>query len=301
MAYPYERFLRFLITRKANLPEILDRFKIPQPGSFWLSRYRDHVRTTAPAGFLLYFNDRDAKDVLFTDGLLSWARGEGILSLWESQREFGKPIGVDLSSSMRIFANSAARAVLGMLLLSRCNSTETCSIFMERFDYAIDVGALMLYKDLFWDITNVSRSNWPDLLRGMTTAEERHFITVGLDGPSASEVRYWLGLPGGHLTPQIVLQNIMEQAHYRFKEAMEAPSPEEAQAMQWARLAIDSIRELNRGNKTMNGGALPSGERPDFNTMFSVKIEKQEIISVDQLDGEVSRSDVMKKIADASS
>lgn len=303
MSYPYERFLRFLVTRKANLSDILGRFNIAQPGTLWLSRYRDHVRATAPSGFQIYFGDRDARDVLFTEGLLDWAEEEGILPLWESQREFRRPIKSDLEAAMRVFANPAARAVLGMLLLSRCNNTETCSIFMERFDYAIDVSTLRLYRELFWDVSNVARSGWSDFVRNLETSEERHFITVGLDGPSASEVRHWLGLQGGHLTPKIVLQNIMEQAHYRFKDAMEMPAPEEAHAMQWARLAIDSIKEMRGGRAIGSGDDMggEGGERPDFNKMFSVKIEKQEIISVDQLDGEVSRSDVMKKIADTSS
>ena len=291
MQYPYERFLRFLVSRKVDLAQALNRLGLPRVGDLWVSDCRSRFRKTAPVIVRRYL-DSDDQVVIFRDGFLEWAKSEQILGLWEIQPEFanGSP-SANLDIAFRVFVNPTARAVLGMLLLSKASRDESAAIIKERFDIVIPSEALDLYISLFWDVAAMGRTCWPRFVASLLTKEERHYVSYGVQDPTTDEIRYALGLTQGELNTETVLKNIMSQAHHRFKYAMEQPSPEEVSAFKWAELALKAAHELSSTQKTFQLTA-PGASPADSFALFSVEVERTPIMSLTDLHGELPQQPI---------
>lgn len=129
---------------------------------------------------------------------------------------------------------------MGMLLLSSASDKEISKVIEDRLEIVFDDEALEIYRRLFWDIEEMGRTAWDQFILKLETKEERHYITLGLPGPNADEVRAILGMKivVDHVD---IVDHIASTAHLLFKLAIEQPLPEEAGAIKWAELAIKAI------------------------------------------------------------
>lgn len=286
MKYPYERFLRFLVSRKIDPNQTLERFGLPRVGALWAADCRSSLRKTAPYAIVQYLTSTSPDLPLRTD-VLEWATSEGFGLLWKMQREFDGPDSVpELDLPFRLFANPASRAVLGALLLSKCAVSEICAIVHEQFDLTLTVAALELYKSIFWDVSLVSRDTWGTLITSFATVEERNILTFAITGsPTANEFRSMLGMDCTAMDHRTILQQLIATSYIEYKRSREGGKPEDA--LKWAELALKSITTAK------NSGSLITDDTPKtgaarFKGLFAVTPEQTKHATLADLMGEVS-------------
>lgn len=286
MKYPYERFLRFLVSRKIDLNQTLERYRLPPVGALWAADCRSNMRKTAPYSIVQYLSSRDP-ELPLRDGVLEWATKEGFGGLWRMQREFDGPASVpELDLPFRIFSNFASRAVLGALLFSKSTVAEICAIMLEQFDLVVSIPTLDIYKSIFWDITLVSRETWGPLIMTLSTVEERNYLTFGMTAsPTANEVRNMLGMDCNAMDHKTILQQLISKSYLRHKRLLDEDKDEEA--LKWAELTLRAI------NTAKTSGGLLADEGPKtgsarFKGLFSVQPEKTTHPTLADLMGEVS-------------
>jgi hypothetical protein len=291
--YPYERFLRFLVSRKLRVNDTLARYGLPRAGDLWVAECRGGFRQSAPFALVNYIDTPNA-ELTLRDGVLEWAAEEKILPLWQMQPEFkGKP-SAELDLAFRLFVNPFTRAVVGMLLMTKTTEVDMLAIVQDQFDVQVSPAALALYKQIFWDISNVGRKQWEVLVPLFETEEEKNYIAFGLQSPTANEVRDLLGmdcLPTDH---KQILNQIVAKSYIQYKKAMEEPNPEDAGAMRWAELALKAI-----GTAKANGGFGATDDAPKtsadrFKGLFTVQPTKANHPTLADLAGEVGRKEPPK-------
>lgn len=286
MRYPYERFLRFLVSRKVDVNRTLERYGLPRAGDIWIAECRSNLRATAPYP-IVRFLDSDDQSLTLLVGVPEWAEKERFAPLWAMQPEFGKvppPKAFDLA--FKIFVNPHARAVMGMLLLTRASDEEITAIMREQFDDTIPGDALRTYRELFWDVALVGRKSWEPFIANLTTIEERNYIAFGVSSPAIADVRDMLGLEAS-VDHKTILNQIITRSYLQYKKAMEEPQPEAAGAMRWAELAIKAIGT----SKTAGGfgSEAPVGFTAErFKKLFSVESTKSNHPTLADLTGEVA-------------
>lgn len=286
MRYPYERFLRFLVSRKVDVNQALNRYGLPNVGGMWTAEARTHIRKSAPYAITHYL-DSDEDELTLRDGVLEWAEVEGFRELWVAQAEFGgRQACPQLDVAFRIFINPFARCIMGLLLLSRARDDEIVEIIQERFDVGLEEEALPLYRDIFWDVRLMGRSAWSGFVQSLLTKEERHYLSYGLAAPTCEEVRHILGLEA-MLDPETILSQIMSKAYLQFKAAMEEVHPDLAGATRWADLSLKAINSMNNRNRGGRDDENPIAAS-DFGGMFSVQIAKSSHVSLTDLKGQLA-------------
>ena len=280
MRYPYERFLRFLVSRKVDVNSTLDRYELPPVGGIWVAECRTYLRDHAPYAIVNYI-DSDDDDLSFHDGVLEWADAEGIRPLWEMQREFsGGPATTVFDEAFKVFVNPCARAVLGCLLLSRATESESRGLMLEQFDVDLSPEAFKIYKTIFWDVAVVGRKSWDRFLEMLKSPEERSYVAYGLCSPTADEIRDMLGMESA-VDDEVIVNNIVNRSYQQFKKAMDEPHPEAAGAMRWAELTLKAIAVKRSGGIGGRGDGPPLGT--DFKSMFSIEVTKSKHVSLADL------------------
>lgn len=293
MRYPYDRFLTFLVARKAEPSLVLDRYGLPGIDRLWILDCRKRIRETAPPAVVAHL-DSDSDEVLAFDGFLEWAESEGIRPLWEVQREFGgRALSDELDTAFSLFINRFSRSVVGLLLLAKADSKSIADIVKERLDLGIDAPAIAMYRSLFWDVDNVPRERWPRFTNCLLTREEQHLITIGYrDKPNLATIRQILDLQPAMVTEQEALTHLIETAHQNYKTALKCPDPESGDAFRWASIMLKAISTSSTRSK-FSGGDGP-GENVDLSGLFSVKVTKSHHVSLAELQGQYSAPEAKK-------
>lgn len=286
MRYPYDRFIKFLVSRKSPVDATLRQFGLPPVGDIWESQYRSEIRKAAPYSVTQYI-DSDEDRLVVTDGFLDWADDEGFRPLWQVQKEFGgDPPPEALDTAFRVFINPTVRSIVGMVLLSKASDNEVVDIIQKRLDIGFDDEVLHYYTVIFWDTDLLGRKGWGPFLDRLKTKEERHYLGLGLASPTVEDLHRYLGMKPA-LSPDEILTDIMSKAHERFQSSMEQPCPEAAGALKWAELSIKAVNALGTSRKAFASDD-DGFDASDFHGMFSVQIEKTQHISLAELQGEVS-------------
>jgi hypothetical protein len=117
-----------------------------------------------------------------------------------------------LQGAYQIFTSPLSRAIMGMLVLSKCIPTEIIAAVYERFGFILTEAMLTLYRRVFWDPDMMSRATWPGFVDRLDTKEHRNYITMGLQSPGILEVRHTLGLEV-KADAESILANIATEAH----------------------------------------------------------------------------------------
>lgn len=287
MRYPYERFLKFLVSRKVTVDETIGRYGLSSVGDFWESDCRKSIKNSAPHSVVSHLNSGD-QVVTLRDGFLDWAEDEGILPLWATQREFGgSSPSRALDDAIQMFVNPGARAVTGLLLLSKATGQESVELLDSRFGLTVSEEALVIYRDIFWNTETMRDSDWGAFVENIDIREERNFIAFGLNTPSIQNVRLFLG-EDDDVTPEYVLKRIMSVAYSQFEAASQQINAEAAGAMRWGEMAIRAISAMGTHKKAFGGDEAGELTPSEFQNMFSVRVETIEHVSLADLQGEVA-------------
>lgn len=291
MRYPYERFLRFLVSRKLDVNRVLSQVGLPPVGGMWLPTCRTTLRASAPYGLVRYLDSADA-NLLARDGLLAWAEGEGFRELWESQPEFGGLTSRSLDLAIRIFSNRWARVRMGLFLFSKATATEIVEVASQHFDMEIDQEVVDLYRRIFWDGAAISRSDWDALLQSLEDRDERHYLALGFANPTLQGVQAIIGAPYT-VEPDDVLRRLMMSAIEQYEFAMKQPIPTAHDALKWGEMAKSAAVALaTHQPKKVESSSIPK----DFNGLFSVQISKSKHISLADLQGQVGIPEPAKPV-----
>lgn len=240
MNYPYHRLLLFLVSRKVDVNEALERYGLPPVGGIWIAQAKTRLRKEAPHGIASYV-DGDEAELLARDGVLDWAYEEGFSQLWRMQPEFGGgPPHPDLDLAFRIFTNPYSRALMGLLLLSDVEDETISEISEEKFDLALSEDVIAVYRRIFWDIRVMGQKSWNPFIEELKTKEEIHYISLGLASPDIGEIREILGLTA-IVNYEDIVSHIASTAHMLYKRAINEPIPEHAGAIKWADLALKAV------------------------------------------------------------
>lgn len=290
MKYPYDRFLRFLVSRKVNVNTTLERYGLPLVGGMWFADCRSALRRTAPDALRLYI-DSDDQVLRFREGVMEWAVQERISSLWAMQSEFGGTLNLNLDLAHRIFVNPHARGVLGMLLLSRVTDADIAAVMNERFEIKVEAEVLALYRDIFWDVANMGRTIWPAFVDLLRTDDERNLIAFGLTNPPIADVRDMLNLEIT-LDQRSILNQMIAKSYMKYKSEMESSNPENA--IRWAELTLKAIGTAKQAGTL---GVTPDQQAftaDRFKGLFSVEPDKSRHPTLAELVGEVGRPEPTK-------
>ena len=233
MRYPYERFLRFLVSRKVDVNQALSRYGLPPVGGLWTASCRTSFRSTAPYAMVRHL-DSDDTELVTREGVLDWADQEGFRLLWEVQPEFGRAQPRELDLAIRIFSSQRARLRMGLFLFSKATPTELVDVALAHFDMEIDQNVIDLYRRVFWDTAAMSRSSWEQLIENLETKEERHYLALGLENPTLEGVQCILGMKY-ELEPGAVLRRLMTTAIEQYDLAMLAAAGNSAASFSAAR------------------------------------------------------------------
>ena len=280
MRYPYERFLRFLVSRKVDVNSALSRLGLPAVGGLWASGCRTSFRGTAPYALLRHLDSEDV-DLVTREGVLEWAESEGIRQLWEATPEFGEKKSVDLETAFRMFASSWSRLRMGMFLFSKATPSEISNVIREHFNMDAAPSTIELYRRIFWDTSTMTRGSWDELLPNMDR-EERHYLARGLDNPTLDGVKCVLGMKYA-LEPDAVLRRLMVTSIEQYDLAIAQPIPS-SDALRWGEMAKSAAVALAQH---VPKKVVETGIPADFGGLFAVQISKSNHISLADLQGQV--------------
>lgn len=290
MPYPYERLLRFFVSRKQDVNQALERYGLPSVGDIWVSNARTKIRNEAPYA-IAQFVDSEEATLVAREGVLDWADGEGIGELWRLQKEFGGgPASPVLDLAFRIFMNPFSRSTMAMLLLSRMGVEEISEIFQEKYDVSVSDDVHALYTRVFWDITLMGREGWEAFLPKLKTKQERNDLALGLQPMSPEDLRDAVDV-GVAIDPEHIVSRIAAKAFLQFERAMKQPNPEGDGVEMWMNAALRAAKQLHdMAPKEHNDeGNLPAD---GFNSLFSVQITKTTHPTLAELQGEVAQPKV---------
>lgn len=281
MRYPYERFLKFLVSRKVDPNRVLTRLGLPPVGGLWASTCRSEFRRSAPYAIVRHL-DSDDEDLATRDGVLEWAEVGGFRELWESQPEFGGASGQTLDIANRIFSSSRARIRMGLFLFSKATPSEVAETAKEHFDMEVDPAVVDLYRRIFWDGSIMSKSSWDSLLEAMPEKEERHYLALGLENPTLDGVKCILGMKYS-MEPDAVLRRLMVTSIEQYDALMKQAIPS-SDALRWGEMAKSAAVALaQHAPKKAPEQGIPA----DFGNLFTVQISKSDHVSLSDLQGYV--------------
>jgi len=287
--YPYERFLRFLVSRKVDVNQTLKRYGLPPVGGLWLTDTRSDFRKVAPYAVVRHL-DSDDDELATTVGVLDWAEREGFRSLWEIQPEFGcRAVSPELDVATRIFANRQARIRIGLFLFSKATPTEISDSLTPHFDMDVTPDAIETYRNIFWDARPMPAGSWEALIDTMER-DERHYLALGFENPTLEGVQCILGMKYA-LEPDAVLRRLMNTSIEQYDLAMKQPIPAAADAFRWGEMASKAAVALAAHvPKKVVETSIPN----DFNGLFTVQISKSNHISLADLQGQVGTPELPK-------
>lgn len=286
MHYPYDRLLRFFVSRKVDVNESLERYGLPPVGDIWVANARTRIRDEAPYA-LAAFMDSDNKELVAREGVLDWADSEGFGELWRAQKEFGGgPLPKSTDIAFRVFMNYHARGTMALLLLSRLPDEDISQIFEEKYDLEVPADTLEVYRRIFWDISLMGRKGWERFVPKLLSKHERHYVALGLTPRPPEDIRDIIDV-GISIDPEDITKEVAATAIIQFKRAKREPNPIAADIKVWADMALRAAKQMHEMRPKVNDdGALPAD---GFQGLFSVQIAKSTHPTLAEIQGEVAK------------
>lgn len=294
MCYPYDRLLRFFISRKVDINQTLERYGLPPVGGLWIANARSKIRSSAPYALTSYIDSR-ASGLVAREKVLDWANSQGFGDLWLIQKEFsGGPVPPDIDIALCVFMNPHARGTMGLLLMSGMPLKDIAEVFEQRYGVAITESVLEVYTRIFWDMSAMGRQGWEDFVPLLLTKYERHSIAMGLEDLPLDHVRDMVEL-GVTVEPEQVTSRVTAQASLMFERVMKQPNPEEDSVKMWADLALRAAKQLHdmKPKASESDKALPAD---GFQGLFSVQISKTTHPTLAELQGEVAQGQEQRQL-----
>lgn len=233
MQYPYDRFIRFLFSRRANVSGTLESIGLPRLSSEETTA-KSLSTIDLPEEISRYVrNGGDPKEV---PGFMDQMREIGIQEMWEVQKEFLKDgVGRDMRVAWSIFSDPKLRTAYAVLRLSRFSIDEIKGLFKNQYDITLSPSVEKILKSWFFDFSNMDREDWKCLIRNLDEEQKSKYRLV-LERKPKHAIEFALGqVP--NLGYRDVLNDIMATSYSRFKEASEHPLLDSL-TMKWAELAM---------------------------------------------------------------
>jgi hypothetical protein len=257
MRYPYDLFIKFLISRKADVNATLAHLGLPELGQKELFN-RDFLVGPVPPSVQKYLKSK-SNEIEDKRAFFEWAEAHNIREMWEIQPEYKHDDLRELtknSDSMKkacdLFSFQNHRTAMSLMLLRDIDEETIIEIFVEHFDKIIEVDTLALFKKYFFDFKEMRQTDWHNLFHNLSP-EERSKLEPAHHGMSKNLTEFSIGkLP--NLTYEEVLHDIMVSSYYKFK-ALENQPLADPLAQKWATMAMAA------GEKKMK---YTKGDRTDF-------------------------------------
>jgi hypothetical protein len=240
MRYPYDLFIKFLVTRRADVSATLESLGLPEL-SVKETHDRDLVGGNLPPSVKSYL-DSDHNRVESKEGFLEWAEAHDIREMWEIQPEFihsdhrvlTKGSGA-MKKACDLFADQRKRTALSLLLMREFESSDIVDVFSDHFETEIDEKVIDLAKKYFFDFSEMTPTDWHSLFNNLP-AEERDQLSVGLQPHTREFIEHSIGkLPA--LTYESILHDVMVTSYYKFKALANQPLMDNL-AQRWATMAM---------------------------------------------------------------
>lgn len=238
MRYPYSRFLKFLISRKADINSTLDSLGLPPITSEERGEH-DTLSAPLPRSVERYYESPLNTVEGDKQGFLDWTEVHGISELWAIQPEFEEGVDPDDRASMQraceLFSEPQMRTSLAVLILKGFSKETISEIFEAKFGSPINAKTFGLAKRYFFDFSRMKKADWKNLLKNLPR-EQQSMMLLGLEPHSKEFVQFSVGkLPP--LTFDEIMHDIMVSSYYKFKSCVDQPLAD-GKAMDWAKLAM---------------------------------------------------------------
>jgi hypothetical protein len=266
MRYPYDLFVKFLITRKADVNRTLVSLGLPEL-SDGESLTKNVLASNLPPSVATFIDDPPGSPDK-GEAFLRWSEAHGMRELWEIQPEFlhtslrtlTKGSGA-MKKACDLFANHSKRTALSLLLMREFPPEDIVDTFSEHFDTEIDQEVIALAKRYFFDFSEMSPTDWHSLFHNLPP-EERDKLQIGREPHSKEFVEYSIGkMPS--LTYEEILNDVMVTSYYKFKALADQPLMD-TMAQRWATMAMVA------GEKKIK---FTKGDRKDLNEDIQLRFE----------------------------
>lgn len=237
MRYPYSLFIKFLISRKADVNRTLESLCLP-PIDAEERAAHDTPAAPLPRSVEKFFQS-PSNIVTAKEGFLDWAKVHGIDELWSVQPEFEDDSDPqsrrDILAACELFADPNKRTSLAVLLLKGFSDEAVSEVFESKFDHKVSAKTLEVARRYFFDFTRLTRADWQHLLEGIPK-DQKAMLHLGLEPHTKEFVQYSVGkLPS--LSFDEIMHDIMVSSYYKFKACLNQPLADQ-RAMQWAKTSM---------------------------------------------------------------
>lgn len=237
MRYPYSLFIKFLISRKADVNKTLKSLCLP-PIDAEERAAHDTPAAPLPKSVERFFQSQH-NVVTEKTGFLDWAKVHGIDELWSVQPEFEADSDPherqNVLGACDLFADPNKRTSLAVLLLRGFGDEAVSEVFESKFDTKVSAKTLEVAKKYFFDFTRLTRADWQHLLDGIPK-DQKAMLHLGLEPHTKEFVQYSIGkLPS--LSFDEIMHDIMVSSYYKFKACLNQPLADQ-RAMQWAKTSM---------------------------------------------------------------
>lgn len=237
MRYPYSLFIKFLISRKADVNKTLKSLSLP-PIEAEERAEHDTPADPLPRSVEKFFRS-PGNLVVEKEGFLEWAKVHDIYELWSIQPEFEADISPqsrrDTVAACELFADPNKRTSLAVLLLKGFSDEAVSEVFETKFDHKVPAETLAVSRKYFFDFTRLTRADWQHLLEGIPR-DQKAMLHLGLEPHTKEFVQYSVGkLPS--ISFDEIMHDIMVSSYYKFKACLNQPLADQM-AMQWAKTSM---------------------------------------------------------------
>jgi len=240
MRYPYDLFISFLITRKADVNGTLQSLGLPELTENELLS-KNLFSGNLPPAVRSYFKSKSDK-IASKKAFIDWTESHGIREMWELQPEFIKTshrvLTTDskaLQDAFDIFSDPRYRTAMSLLLMRDFDHDDIVSTFLTRFSRVIDHDVITRGQAYFFNFKKMSPRDWRGLLRGVSP-EERNKLLIGREGGSREFIEQTLGVTPS-ISYEAILNDIMVSSYYKFKNLVDVPLMD-PMAQRWATMAM---------------------------------------------------------------
>jgi len=240
MRYPYDLFISFLITRKADVNGTLTSLGLPELTENELLS-KNLFSGNLPPAVRSYFKSKSDK-ITSKKAFIDWTESHDIREMWELQPEFIKTShrtltsdSTSLKEAFDIFSDPRHRTAMSLLLMRNFDIDDIASTFLTKFSKEVGHDVITLGQRYFFRFSNMRPVDWRNLLNGVSP-EERNKLLIGRDGSSKEFIEQTIGV-----TPKIsyeaILSDIMVSSYYKFKALVDVPLMD-SMSQRWATMAM---------------------------------------------------------------
>ncbi len=177
------------------------------------------------------------------------------------------------------------------MLLAEASTEEIVEVIKEQFSLQITHEVIQYFTAIFWDVEGMGRRAWEDFIP-LLDDDQRQVVALGIRGLTPDDIRYAIGSETPS-NPKEVLQDILTHARHQFRQAMSSANPMASGAFKWAELAIKASNAMSSSRSGGGGSGGDEGEGPPREavaSMFSVTVEPPNVVTLDELEGEIGRT-----------